>query len=96
MTMSYHEAAILVKATGPPMGRFTFTSQDTGEHSICLSANYTSWFSHTHIRLYFHIVVGTTKNDVEHGRTYVSGLASNVSDLNVKLEGSNRSEGEGG
>ncbi|KAG6843118.1 hypothetical protein H0H87_007674, partial [Tephrocybe sp. NHM501043] len=76
----------LVKTTGPPEGRFTFTSHDAGDHSICLSTNYTSWFSHTHIRLYLDIVVGTTKTDVEHDRTHVSGLASKVRDLNVKLE----------
>ncbi|KAG6863922.1 hypothetical protein C0991_001973 [Blastosporella zonata] len=77
---------VLVKTNGPPEGRFTFTSHDAGDHSICLSTNYTSWFSHTHIRLYLDIVVGTTKTDVEHDRTHVSGLASKVRDLNVKLE----------
>ncbi|KAG5338433.1 hypothetical protein C0989_007317 [Termitomyces sp. Mn162] len=77
---------VLVKTTGPPEGKFTFTSHDAGDHSICLSTNYTSWFSHTHIRLYLDIVVGTTKPDVEHDRTHVSGLAAKVRDLNVKLE----------
>ncbi|KAG5637741.1 hypothetical protein H0H81_003379 [Sphagnurus paluster] len=77
---------IAVKTTGPPEGKFTFTSHDAGDHSICLSTNYTSWFSHTHIRLYLDIAVGTTKTDVEHDRTHVSGLAAKVRDLNEKLE----------
>lgn len=77
---------IIVKTTGPSEGKFTFTSHDAGDHSICLSTNYTSWFSHTHIRLYLDIVVGTTKPDVEHDRSHVSGLASKVRDLNEKLE----------
>ncbi|KAG6908436.1 hypothetical protein DXG01_004661 [Tephrocybe rancida] len=76
----------LVKTTGPPEGKFTFTSHDAGDHSICLSTKFTSWFSHTHIRLYLDIVVGTTKPDIEHDRTHVSGLASKVRDLNSKLE----------
>jgi len=76
---------VVVKTTGPPDGKFTFTSHDAGDHSICLSTNYTSWFSHTHIRLYLDIVVGTTKPDVEHDRSHVSGLASKVRDLNEKL-----------
>ncbi|KAF5383672.1 hypothetical protein D9615_003676 [Tricholomella constricta] len=77
---------VLVKTTGPPEGKFTFTSHDAGDHSICLSTNYTSWFSHTHIRLYLDIAVGTTKPDVEQDRSHVSGLASKVRDLNDKLE----------
>ncbi|KAG6865077.1 hypothetical protein C0993_008320, partial [Termitomyces sp. T159_Od127] len=77
---------VLVKTTGPPEGKFTFTSHDAGDHSICLATNYTSWFSHTHIRLYLDIVVGTTKPNVEQDRTHVSGLAAKVRDLNLKLE----------
>ena len=39
-----------------------------GEHSICLSTNYTPWFSHTHIQLHLDIVIGSTKPlaDVKH------------------------------
>ncbi|TFK32797.1 emp24/gp25L/p24 family/GOLD-domain-containing protein [Crucibulum laeve] len=77
---------VVVKTTGPSDGRFTFTSHEPGDHSICISTNYTSWFSHTHIRLYLDIVVGSTKPDVEHDRTHVSELASKVRDLNQKLE----------
>jgi len=77
---------ILVKTLGPTEGKFTFTSHDAGDHSICLTTNYTSWFSHTHIRLYLDIVVGSTKTDLEHDRSHVSGLAAKVRDLNEKLE----------
>jgi outer membrane murein-binding lipoprotein Lpp len=77
---------VVVKTTGPGDGRFTFTSHEAGDHSICLSTNHTSWFSHTHIRMYLDIVVGTTKADVEHDRSHVSELASKVRDLNQKLE----------
>lgn len=77
---------IVVKTKGPSEGRFTFTSHDAGDHSICLGTNYTSWFSSTHVRLYLDIVVGTTRPDVELDRSHVSDLAAKVRDLNAKLE----------
>ena len=77
---------VVVRSVGPLDGRFTFTSHEAGDHSICLSTNYTSWFSHTHIRLYLDIVVGSTKPDIEHDRNHVSDLAGKVRDLNNKLE----------
>ena len=77
---------VVVKTTGPFEVKFTFTSHEAGDHSICLSTNHTSWFSHTHIRLYLDIVVGSTKPDVEQDRSHVSELAAKVRDLNQKLE----------
>ncbi|KAI0819673.1 emp24/gp25L/p24 family/GOLD-domain-containing protein [Trametes gibbosa] len=77
----------VVKTRGPSDGRFTFTSHDSGDHSICLSSNYgTSWFSSTHIRLYLDIVIGSTKADAEHDRSHVSELSQKLRDLNMKLE----------
>ncbi|KAL4073011.1 emp24/gp25L/p24 family/GOLD-domain-containing protein [Scleroderma yunnanense] len=76
----------VVKTCGPPDGRFTFTSHDAGDHSICLSTNYTSWWSSTHIKLYLDIIVGDVKLDTERDRSHVSELASKVRDLNQKLE----------
>ncbi|KAJ3564102.1 hypothetical protein NP233_g8517 [Leucocoprinus birnbaumii] len=77
---------MVVKSTGPSDGRFTFTSHEAGDHSICLSTNYTSWFSHTHIRLNLDIVVGSTRPNAEHDRSHVSELANKLRDLNRKLE----------
>lgn len=77
---------VVVKSTGPSDGVFTFTSHEAGDHSICLSTNYTSWFSHTHIRLNLDIVVGSTRPNVEHDRSHVSELANKLRDLNRKLE----------
>jgi hypothetical protein len=82
-----HTGEQVVKSRGPSEGRFTFTSHDAGDHSICLSTNYTAgWFSNTHIRLYLDIVVGTTKPDVEHDRSHVGHVAGKLRDLNQKLE----------
>ncbi|TFK94130.1 hypothetical protein K466DRAFT_536558 [Polyporus arcularius HHB13444] len=77
----------VVKTRGPSDGRFTFTSHDSGDHSICLSSNYgTSWFASTHIRLHLDIVIGSTKPDTEHDRSHVSELSQKLRDLNQKLE----------
>ncbi|KAL1703508.1 emp24/gp25L/p24 family/GOLD-domain-containing protein [Schizophyllum commune] len=78
----------VVQSIGPPEGRFTFTSHESGDHLICLSTNATTsmFASGSHIRMHLDVVVGTTKADVEHDRTHVSELASKVRDLNVKLE----------
>ncbi|KAF8498725.1 emp24/gp25L/p24 family/GOLD-domain-containing protein [Russula emetica] len=78
----------VVSTRGPPDGRFTFTSHDAGDHSICLSTNYSSsWFGPiAHIRLYLDIVVGSTKPNADHDRSHVSVLASRLRDLNIKIE----------
>jgi len=82
-----HSGHSVVKSRGPHEGRFTFTSHDAGDHSICLSTNYTAgWFSNSHIRLYLDIVVGSSRPDVEHDRSHVSELAGKIRDLNGKLE----------
>ncbi|KIY72234.1 hypothetical protein CYLTODRAFT_367769 [Cylindrobasidium torrendii FP15055 ss-10] len=77
---------VVVKSTGPSDGRFTFTSHDSGDHSICLSTNYSSWFAHTHIRMYLDVVVGRTKPDQQQDRSHVSEVSSKIRDLNQKLE----------
>lgn len=79
---------VVVKTRGPPESRFTFTSHEAGDHSICLSTNYSSsWFGpQAHIRLYLDIVVGAAKPDVEQDRTHISEIASKVRELNLKLE----------
>ena len=79
----------LVNTRGTPEGRFTFTSHDSGDHSICLSAHFLqpTWFSpSSHIRFYLDIVVGNARADVEHDRTHVSEVASKIRELNGKLE----------
>ncbi len=78
----------VVNTRGPPDGRFTFTSHEAGDHTICLSSNYSSsWFGPTaHIRLHLDIVVGSTKANADHDRGHVSALASKIRDLNIKIE----------
>jgi len=76
----------VVRSRGPNEGRFTFTSHEAGDHSICLSTNYTSgWFSSKHIKLYLDIVAGATKRDVEQDRTHVGEVAGTIRELNERL-----------
>jgi len=77
---------VVVKTNAPLDGKFTFTSHESGDHAICLSTNYASWFAHTHIRMSIQIAVGATRPDVEKDRSHISELASKVRDLNIKVE----------
>ncbi|KIO26494.1 hypothetical protein M407DRAFT_243705 [Tulasnella calospora MUT 4182] len=77
----------VVKTRGPPEGKFTFTSHEAGDHSICLGTNYTSgWFTSRHIRMYLDINVGASKHDQDHDRKHVNDVAQKLRDLNAKLE----------
>jgi hypothetical protein len=83
----------VVRSRGPSEGRFTFTSHEAGDHSICLSTNYTSgWFSNKHIKLYLDIVAGATKRDAEHDRTHVGEVASKIRELNERLSAIRREQ----
>ncbi|KZS91184.1 hypothetical protein SISNIDRAFT_394236, partial [Sistotremastrum niveocremeum HHB9708] len=79
----------VVRTLGPSDGRFTFTSHDAGDHSICLYSNYSSSSSSSgspHIKLYLEIVVGSSKPDIEKDRSHVSNLAAKIRDLNSRIE----------
>ncbi|KAF7796816.1 hypothetical protein EIP86_008000 [Pleurotus ostreatoroseus] len=77
----------VVRTRGPSESRFTFTTQEAGDHAICLqSTSGTAWGTNTHIRLYFDIVVGNAKSDREHDRSHVTELSQKLRDLNQKLE----------
>ena len=72
---------------GPSEGKFTFTSHEASNHSICLSTNNTAgWFqSNSQIRLYLDTVVGSTKPNVEQDRTHAGEVAGKIRDLNASL-----------
>ncbi|CAE6502540.1 unnamed protein product [Rhizoctonia solani] len=81
-----HSGHRVTRTRGPSEGKFTFTSHESGDHSICLSTNYTSgWFSSTHIRMYLDINVGAAKPNVEHDRDHVTEMADKIRELNHKL-----------
>ncbi|KAG9098305.1 emp24p/erv25p- protein [Ceratobasidium sp. UAMH 11750] len=81
-----HSGHRVTRTRGPSEGRFTFTSHESGDHSICLSTNYTSgWFSNTHIRMYLDINVGAAKANADHDRDHVTEMADKIRELNHKL-----------
>jgi len=90
MNIEVHEVSsgdTIVNTMGPSDGKFTFTSHDPGDHTICLSTNQTSaWFSSSHIRLYLDIAVGAVRHDVEKDRAHATKLSDKLRDLNEKLD----------
>ncbi|KAK4051249.1 emp24p/erv25p- protein [Microbotryomycetes sp. JL201] len=76
----------VVNTRGLPQGKFTFTSHEAGDHTICLKTNYTGgWFSTPQVRMHLDIAVGEAKVDEEGEREHVKDLASKVKDLNSRL-----------
>ncbi|BGP15928.1 hypothetical protein JCM10213_003642 [Rhodosporidiobolus nylandii] len=76
----------VVNTRGLPEGKFTFTSHEAGDHTICLRSNYTGgWFSTPQVRMHLDIAVGEAKVDEEGEREHVKDLAAKVRDLNHRL-----------
>lgn len=76
----------VVNTRGLPQGKFTFTSHEAGDHTICLRTNYTGgWFSTPQVRMHLDIAVGEAKVDEEGEREHVNDLAGKVKDLNNRL-----------
>ncbi|KAH7098248.1 emp24/gp25L/p24 family/GOLD-domain-containing protein [Auriculariales sp. MPI-PUGE-AT-0066] len=77
----------VVKMRAGHEGKFTFTSHDSGDHSICLSTNYTAglFATATHIRLYLDVVVGASRHDADRDKSHVNDIADKLRDLNQKL-----------
>ncbi|ORY92471.1 emp24/gp25L/p24 family/GOLD-domain-containing protein [Leucosporidium creatinivorum] len=76
----------VVNTRGLPQGKFTFTSHEAGDHTICLRSNYTGgWFSTPQVRMHLDIAVGEAKVDEEGEREHVKDLAGKVKDLNSRL-----------
>jgi hypothetical protein len=75
-----------VNTRGQPQGKFTFTSHEAGDHTICLRSNYTGgWFSTPQVRMHLDIAVGEAKVDEEGEKEHVKDLAGKVKDLNARL-----------
>lgn len=76
----------VVNTRGFPQGKFTFTSHEAGDHTICLRSNYTGgWFSTPQVRMHLDIAVGEAKVDEEGEKEHVKDLAGKVKDLNARL-----------
>ncbi|ORX33521.1 putative ER to Golgi transport-related protein [Kockovaella imperatae] len=79
----------VVNTRGPPEGKFTFTSHDSGDHEICLHSNVSSgsWIGGSeHIKMYLDINVGSSKKDMSDDVSHVTTLATKIRDLNTKVK----------
>ncbi|KAG7544256.1 hypothetical protein FFLO_03369 [Filobasidium floriforme] len=84
---------VVANVHGKPEGKFTFTSHEPGDHSICLQSNSSSgYFSSTHIKLYLDIAVGTTRRDPSHDTGHIQTLASKLQDLNDRVSAVRREQ----
>lgn len=81
-----HSQERIVNTRGLPQGKFTFTSHEAGDHSICLRTNYTGgWFSTPQVKMHLDIAIGEAKILPEFEKEHVKDLASRVKDLNSRL-----------
>jgi len=78
----------VTKTRGPPEGKFTFTSHEAGDHTICITTNYSSsmFSASTHIKFYLDMTVGSTRPNIEKDRSHVSGIVLKLRDLNSKMD----------
>ncbi|KAI5454409.1 emp24p/erv25p- protein [Naganishia albida] len=78
---------------GKPEGKFTFTSHDPGDHTICLkSSSHSGYFTTTHIKFYLDINVGALRHDPAQDTSHMSTLATKLRDLNEKIDGIRREQ----
>ncbi|GME87766.1 unnamed protein product [Ambrosiozyma monospora] len=52
-----------------PIGQFTFTSLDAGEHKFCLTPRHTGWAKRAKHRVFFDLVVGDARPLVDSKRS---------------------------
>lgn len=77
----------IVNTRGLPQGKFTFTSHEAGQHSICLRTNYTGgWFSTSQVRMHLDLSVGEAMVDKDYEREHAVDLADRVKELNHRLQ----------
>lgn len=50
---------------GASSGRFSFTSGESAQHTICFSTNNTGWFNHDLARVHLDLVIGSTGMEEE-------------------------------
>ncbi|CAH7686908.1 emp24/gp25L/p24 family/GOLD-domain-containing protein [Phakopsora pachyrhizi] len=84
---------VIVNTRGVPVGKFTFTSHEAGEHLICLRTNHTSsssWLgsssSSNRVKLHLDLTIGQSKIDHEFEKDHVEDLATRVRELNDRLK----------
>lgn len=76
----------VVSQKNSPVGQFTFTSLDSGEHKFCITPRHTNWASKAKHRVYFDLVVGEANQFVDSKRDKeVNYLTMKTNELIKKL-----------
>lgn len=76
----------VVSQKNSPIGQFTFTSLDSGEHKFCITPRHTNWSSKAKHRVYFDLAVGDATQFVDSKRDKeVSYLTMKTNELVKKL-----------
>ncbi|GME74428.1 unnamed protein product [[Candida] boidinii] len=83
----------VVNQKNQPVGQFTFTSLDSGEHKFCLTPRHTDWSKRAKHRIFFDLAIGDAKPLVDSKRQGdVSTLTSRANNLINKLESIKREQ----
>lgn len=83
----------VVSQKNSPIGQFTFTSLDSGEHKFCITPKRTNWSRHSRHRVFFDLIVGDAKPLVDSKRdSDVSVLTSKTNELIKKLNNIKREQ----
>jgi hypothetical protein len=71
---------------GSAKGHFTFTSSESGDHSICFSTNSTAWFTSSKTKLHLDVEIGEPTDHAQDHKETLSDLAQSVRELNTKVQ----------
>lgn len=83
----------VVSQKNTPVGQFTFTSLDSGEHKFCLTPKHTNWSKKTRHRVFFDLIVGDARPLVDSKRdSDVSYLTFKTNELIKKLNNIKREQ----
>ncbi|KAF1796466.1 emp24/gp25L/p24 family/GOLD-domain-containing protein [Mucor lusitanicus] len=76
----------IVETKSKSSGRFTFTSTESGDHAICLSAASNSWFDSTKTKISLDMDFDDPTDHHDHNAEGVSDLVKRVHELNERVE----------
>ncbi|KAJ3191686.1 emp24p/erv25p- protein [Irineochytrium annulatum] len=78
----------LVEQKASNKGKFTFTTSEAGDHSICITANGGGgWFSSSKTKFYLDLMFGDASHDTtSHTKTAVNDITSRIRELNNRVD----------
>ncbi|KAI9489680.1 emp24/gp25L/p24 family/GOLD-domain-containing protein [Zychaea mexicana] len=77
---------VVVERQNAASDRFTFTSADSGDHSICLSVVSSSWFDSTKTRMTFDMDFDDPSSDHHDHKETLGAMAMRIHELNQRVQ----------